>query len=674
MKKYIITISFLLVAALSASADEGMWMVNAISKALVQKMEGKGLKLKAREIYSEDAVSLKDAIVSLDFGCSGSLISPEGLLITNHHCAYSDVHALSTPEHNYLRDGFTARTRAEEKYIPGKSIYFLKKVLDVTDEVEALKIKEKTDGKPMGMRRLSYLMEKKYKAETGLDASLSSMWSGGKYYLALYEVYTDIRLVVAPPESIAAYGGDIDNWEWPQHKGDFSIYRIYAGPDGKPAPHSEANVPMKSARFLTISTKGIKEGDYAMIMGYPGVTDRYASSAKVRYETEVSLPIINKVRSGIMDIIKAEMDANPEIRLKYADRFFSLSNGQELMAGEVLCYKRFGVENEKKMMEKELMAAEHGNLLAELDSKYAAISPMERNTIFYRETMIRGSRLSIVATRMNSQKRGGAGKKTQNIESSIDKEYAALDLGVEKKVFRYCVETYFENVDSSCWGTFQKELKQRFGSDYDALCNEIWVDRKMTPEDGIFKFYTDVSIVDFNKKLDAIQGDRRIVALGHEYAKKLYEKRLSLGQLQYPDANSTMRLTYGTVGGYSPRDGVNCSWITKSTGILEKEKPGDFDFSLKDDWKALLTGAPSPIPVNFLTDNDITGGNSGSAVMNARGELIGLAFDGNKESLASDKSFTPGYNKCVCVDIRYVVWILRNYIKPGNLLDEINIK
>ena len=671
MKNRILLLLLILVP-LRLAADEGMWMVNALSRALVQNMENEGLKLGPREIYNEDAVSLKDAIVSLDFGCSGSMVSPEGLLITNHHCAYADVHALSTPEHNYLEEGFWAQTRAAEIPIPGKSVYFLKKVLDVTEELEALKEELSAEGKPFGSRKLSHIMETRYSKQTGLEASLSSMWAGSKYYIALYEVYTDVRLVAAPPVSVAAFGGDEDNWEWPQHKCDFAMYRIYTGKDGKPADYSADNVPMVPARYLTVSTRGISEGDFAMVMGYPGRTDRYASSAKVRHLTGVTLPVCNEARGVQMEIIRRHMDADPQVRLKYSDRFFSLSNVQELQEGEVECCSRYGVEDAKKELEAGVPWRD--DILSKLDAKYAAIAEVERNRNWYRETLIRGTRLALVATRLNSLKRGKPNAEREaQVQATIMNDYAEMDLCVEKDLLRYAIEAYYEHVDASFWGPFQKELKERFGSDYDALCEALWVPREMTADDDLCRFFGDVNIASFNSVSDKIQGDDPVAELGREYTRTLYQWREAVGEPQYPDANSTMRLSYGTVKSYSPRDGVTGHWQTFSKGILEKEDETKYDFKLFPDWKALLEGVKSPVPVDFLTDNDITGGNSGSPVMNAKGELIGLAFDGNKESLASDFLFTPDYNRCVCVDIRFVLWTLEHYAGMKAVIQEMTI-
>ena len=679
----------------SLLADEGMWMINAVDKALEKKMQERGLLLGASEIYNADApgTSLADAVVSLDFGCTGSIVSSRGLVITNHHCAYGDVHAISTPEHNYLEDGFWAFTDAEEVPVKGKKIQFLKRVIDVTDEAKRVWDEQQLEGRPMGFRRLSRILEKKFSDETGLTASLSSMWGGSKYYMALYEEYCDIRLVAAPPVSIAAFGGDEDNWEWPQHKCDFAMYRIYTAPDGSPAEYSPENVPLKPARKLNISKAGFADGDFTMVIGYPGRTARYSSSAKTEFEKDVTLPISNRVRASQMEIISRWMDADPAVRLKYSNRFFSLSNVQELQEGEVLCYNRFDVVRARMEEEKTLASkdAAFGDLLRRLSSTYKAIAPAERNLSYYRETIVRGIRPRLVAIRISNL--GGSRDASRNTPERILKEkkniagiVSEMDFRVEKELWLYNARVFFENVDSAFWGPAQKEAYLRSGGDFEAIWNGSWLSDEAflaeflsTPDlpteamkaDPLYNILTENRMAAFNDAVLSASGGIRPADLGREYTRALYAMRNDLGIIQYPDANSTMRLTYGRVGGYEPRDGVIC--LSKSTpgGLLAKHDPSRYDFCLKDEWRDLLRNEKPSMPVDFLTDNDITGGNSGSPVLNARGELIGLAFDGNKESLASDAAFVEGYNKCVCVDIRFVLWTLERYARLDRILSEI---
>ncbi len=654
MNKRLILLVSALLAGPALFADGGMWMIHLIDGALEKRMQERGLELSAGEIYNADApgATVSDAVLSLGFYCTASVISDKGLVITNHHCAFSDISALSTKDNNLLENGFWALSEAEEIPVPGKKVYFLKRVLDVTDEVAETETALKERGERYGTRKLSSILEGKYSAATGLEASLASMWSGEKYYLALYEVYDDLRLVGAPPVAVASFGGDEDNWEWPQHKADFALYRIYK--DG---------VPMNTPRHLKIASQAPKEGDFTMVTGYPGRTQRYTSSShRVEYLQDVERPLTNRIRKGQMEIIRKWMDADPEVRMKYSDAFFSLSNVQEMQEGEVECFKRFNVAAEKRAEEAELSLwinrdngrkARWGSMLRDFEAEYASISDIERQKACYRETMVRGTSVARTLLRMANNP-----ATRDSLWNSALKE---LDPRVEKELLAFSMKEYFDGIDPSFIGDFQMETKARFGDDYAAMTDWLWE----RPEE-LMKMVTEVKITAFN---DAEKHVADLTALRRDYANALYEMRLEKGVPQAPDANSTMRLSYGRICSLSPRDGVTCSWKTTVRGLREKWDPSKHDFALPEDFMEAIASYDGP--VNFLSDNDITGGNSGSPVLNSRGELIGLAFDGNKESLASDVLYTPDYNRCVCVDIRYVLAILDSYAHLDRILKEV---
>ncbi len=701
--KRVIGIIFIAAFALlpfAGRADEGMWMVHALTEELLQKMEAQGLEIEGNVIYDEAGVSLSDAVVALDFYCTGSVISNEGLMITNHHCAYSYVHDLSTPEHNYLEDGFWAFERGQEKPLKRCSVFFLRKVIDVTQEVNNGRDSIVASGKKFTARRFFAQIEGKYKTKYGLEASCDCMWRGEKYYMSLYEVYKDVRLVAAPPVSVAAYGGDMDNWEWPQQKCDFALYRIYTAPDGSPAEFSENNIPLKPKKSLKISTEGIHLDDYAMVLGYGGHTDRYRSSYSILQSMNVTTPIEISVRKEQMKIIGKWMNEDPSVRLKYSDNYFNLSNFQEYKEGEQQYFRELNVAGIKAGEEMEMDCDSLKELLKE---KYEAVSSIERNSSYYRESIVRGSRLIMLYYRLSSLFRQKESSSDSIVIADDNKEfgvilnvYRDLDMRVEKDLFSSMIRIFCDNIDSCYLSPYLDSVKTACRGDFDGFVEDVWeksyfgdtaklvrlFQEPHSPDfymqDPIYRVFDMPLTVRFNRLLVDKEGTPNINQCEKEYTRQLYASKEKRGIMQYPDANSSMRLTYGNVVRMEPKDGVIDLERSTTDGILQKYDPSDYDFSMKPEFKKLLEsrdwgrwGDNGVMQVDFLTNNDITGGNSGSPVLNGKGELVGLAFDGNKESLAGDAYYQPGLNNCVCVDIRYVLWVLDKYVGMENIISEL---
>lgn len=722
MKK-IITIAALLFLTISYTrADEGMWLVKMLDKQFYSHMKSKGLKLKANELYSDERGALSDAIIAIDGGsCSGSIISPEGLMITNHHCAYGDIHALSTPEKNYLEDGFWAMNRDQEIYIKGKTVTFLRKVLDVTEETKAV-IDSLDKAGPRGlffMNKVSGILEERYKG-TPYELFLSGLWRGSKYYLYFYETYRDVRLVGAPPVSVGAFGGETDNWGWPQHKGDFAIYRIYAGKDGKPADYSPDNVPLNAGRYLKVSAKGYKKDDFTMILGYPGSTNRYMSSFEMREKFEILNPVVYSVRRAKLDIWEKYMEMDPAIRLRYADKYFGISNYTDYAKWENICLERYNVEEVLKARERELSAwiasdpqrsKKYGTIMEDLEKGYRIKADITRHREYFRESMVRGAEYIGLAQRISGTastlKRKGVdsvmiGDKA--LEELVNVHalplYRGSDPRADRELFKKMLYYYVKEVPASFQSKEFSELLASYGGDTDKLTDYIYdnsligdsvkfisfFSKKRSLDDvlkdPVMKIVETIRIRDYNQTEDKLLDEAKVnlSAARANYVRAMYEMEIEKGMLNYPDANSTMRLTYGEVGPIEPADGIYYHYQTTSKGIGEKNNPRNYEFAMKPAVLDLLKkgdwgrwGENGKLYINFLTDNDITGGNSGSAVMNSRGELIGLAFDGNRESMSGDIYFKEGYCKTVAVDIRYVLWVIDKYANAQHLIDEMTI-
>lgn len=704
--------------SLVAKADEGMWLVHLMAQTNYEAMKAKGVKLSAEEIYSEMTPSLKDAVVALDFGsCTGSMISKSGLMITNHHCAYDDIQRLSSLEHDYLKNGFWARNRSEEIFIPGKTVMFLDRVIDVTEEYRQV-LKSLAKGKVSVSyisRKANSIIEKKY-AKKGYEASCAAMLRGDKYYLFYYKVYQDVRLVAAPPSCFGAFGKDTDNWSWPQHKGDFAIYRVYGDQDGNPAKYSPKNQPIIPKYVLPVSTAGIKAGDYAMVLGYPGSTARYTPSFGVSEKVDIMNPAMIEVRDTKLAILREAMNADNQINIQYASKYFMNSNYWKYAIGECEYTKKYNVVGQKVAEETRLTdwinadtarKMKYGNLIEELRTCYDFAVPYMATGVFHRETIINGADLTRLAMRFKgcegAMKKEGCrclskdASQCKNLRNFCEKYFSDYDEQVDRKIFAAMIELYVKNINPKFFSEEIARLVKKFKGNYQKLteyvyqnsvladqerlyaCLDKGIDKKTIDKDPAYQITK--SAQNQNYALRDYLNDNN---LKMSYLKKLYVEALvemNAGKVLAPDANSTMRITYGTVGGYAPKDGVFYDYRSSIDGYKEKYVKNDPEFDLNPDcWAAIERGdwgryadKDGKLYTGFATDLDITGGNSGSPVMNAKGELIGLAYDGNWESMAGDLYYHPDYNKCVCVDIRFVLWIIDKYAGASNLLNEIAV-
>ena len=717
MKKFkLLLLALMCVAFLPSKADEGMWLLQLMQEQhLADRMKAQGLLLEADDIYNPNRVSLKDAVGIFGGGCTGEIISPDGLILTNHHCGYGAIQQHSSVEHDYLTDGFWAKSRKEELPTPGLKFKFVERIVDVTDKVNnKVKSGEVKEEETFEYDFLKKLADEELKAsdlngKAGISAQALPFYAGNKFYLIYLKTYSDVRMVAAPPSSIGKFGGETDNWMWPRHTGDFSMFRIYADANGEPAEYSESNVPLKTKKHLSISIKGLKEGDYAMIMGFPGSTSRYLTVSEVKERMESENDPRIRIRGARLAVLKEVMNASDKIRIQYANKYAGSSNywknsigmNKAIIDNDVLGTK---AAQEAKFAEfaKAQNNAEYAAVVKNIDDQVAKTTPLNYQYTCLRETFFGAIEFGNV---MLTKTREALLEKNDSViearmkalestyESIHNKDY---DHEVDRKVAKALFPLYAEMIPANQRPSIYKVIEQKYKGDYnkfvdDMYNNSIFANRanfeKFTKKPSVKAIDNDLALQYCQSKYDLMDTltsqlkdmDRELALLHKTYIRGLGEMKLPVPS--YPDANFTIRLTYGNVKPYDPKDGVHYNYYTTTKGILEKENPEDREFVVPAKLKELIEkkdygryALPNgDMPVCFLSTNDITGGNSGSPVLNENGELIGCAFDGNWESLSGDINFDNNLQRCINLDIRYVLFILEKLGNCGHLINEMTI-
>jgi hypothetical protein len=694
-------------------ADEGMWLLPLIEKLNMGKMTELGLKLSASDIYSLNKASIKDAVVIFGGGCTGEIVSPQGLILTNHHCGYGSIQNHSTVEHDYLHEGFWARTKEEELPNPGLSVTFLIRIEDVTNKVLANVSQDMgEEARNAAVNKAREEIVKSATEGTDYRAQVTSFYGGNYYYLLVYERYNDVRLVGAPPSSIGKFGSDTDNWEWPRHTGDFSVFRVYSGPDGKPASYSKDNIPLKPKYYLPVSIKGVKKDDFAMIMGYPGRTTRYMTSYEINEQQQIVHPDRIKIRGIKQDIWMKDMKADPKVNIQYSAKYFGSSNYWKFSIGQKAGLERLKVESKKESLENQFRKwvaenperqAKYGDALDLIKTAIEGRAPYY-NALQYLSECMQGCELfrqTMSARSLVSALQSGDQEKiknaTERMKERISDFYKDYNPPTDNKSTKAMLKLYRNDIDKKFQpDIYNNVIDKKYKGNIDKYVDDMFARSIFPSEAKMMDFLASPNL----KKLenDPVYLAARsffnimseVSAENSKFDDNLNKgRRLWISALMemvpdktlYPDANFTMRLSYGTVQDYEPRDGVIYKDYTTLQGVVDKYKPGDYEFDLPkrlielNDKKEFGRYADPKgyMPVCFLTTNDITGGNSGSPVMNGNGELIGLAFDGNWESMSGDIAYEPKLQRTICVDIRYVLWIMDIYSGAKNLVDEMTI-
>ncbi len=703
---------------MAVQADEGMWLLNKLHQI---NLNEKGIQLSPDEIYSINQSSLKDGIVGLTmesnpfrFFCSGEIVSNLGLFITNHHCGYRQIQQHSSIENDYLSNGFWAQNHQEELYNKGMAVSILVEIRDVSDRVlPELETTSNFKERNEKLNELSKIIADEVNESTHYKSIVKSMYEGNQFYLFIYEVFTDIRLVGAPPSSIGKYGGDTDNWMWPRHTGDFTLFRVYSGPDGKPASFSPDNIPYVPKHHFPISLQGYEKDDFAFVIGFPGTTDRYLTSFGIRESLDDTYPVRIALRGMKLDVMKKHMNASDKVRIQYASKYAGISNYWKYFIGQTKGLKALKVYDKKQAFEAELsewiaanpkLSEKYGNALIDIETSFAEKQSYAKTIQFYGEGLF-GIEALTFPRRLSSLKK--VLEKKDSTPEELEKAIADARASAESYFKDYDKETdidlfvammsmFTEGVPLIDQPEMVVKLSKKAKGDFEKIAKTFFEKSIFVDQEKFMAFLDKPNAKKIEKdpftelwesayaKYIALNSVLTPVNEKLASAKRLFvdaSMQFHGSKELYPDANSTPRFTYGYVGDYKPADAVYYSYYTTIDGIMEKEDPNNDEFIVDERFKQLYQAKDFGIYaakdgnlwVNFITNNDITGGNSGSGVFNARGELIGTAFDGNWESMSGDIAFEPELQKCINVDIRYTLWVIDKYAGASHLINEMTL-
>ncbi len=694
------------------SAKEGMWIPSLLQKYNIEEMAKMGFKLSAEDVYSVNHASMKDAVVLFGGGCTGGVISADGLLITNHHCGFGQIQEHSSIEHDYLTNGFWAMNKSEELTNPGLTVQFLVKMEDVSDRM----LKNITDPMNQTARRDTLLknsekIKKTYLTGTGYSADIKPLFNGNQYFIYVYEVFKDIRLVGAPPVAIGKFGGDTDNWVWPRHTGDFSLFRIYAGKDNKPANYSASNVPYKPKKFFPINLKGVKEGDFTMVFGYPGTTQRYIPSQAVNLIMNQSDPAKVSIRTAKLTIWAERMKTDPKIRIQYAGKYVSAANGWKKWQGEVKGLVRLDAFNVKKEGEAEFdkwvasdpqKVLKYGSVLPDFSKLYTKYLPYQAAYDYYTECILRGSDIFTLAARIELLEtitdKELLNKEVRKLKESLAVYFKNYDQTTDERVWSALLKIYVEKTDPKFIPEQLGKLASVIGTDHytaityrksfltDSLnINKLLDDfgaksNKKLQKDPIYALFKIIR----QQYLTTVDQTYRIITADIDAVQKKYTAaimEMNSGKRMMVDANLTLRISYGQIEGYKPADGVAFNHFTTLKGIIEKNNPEIYDYRVPASLNKLYqtknfgqyANESGDVAVGFCASNHTTGGNSGSPVVNASGELIGLNFDRCWEGTMSDIVYDPDQCRNIALDMHYALFVIDKFAGAGYLLNEMEI-